>query len=58
MMYGEMRNSNKILARQLEENRPCGTPRQGWDNNNGMDLKEICQEGVGWISLAQDRNQW
>jgi hypothetical protein len=23
-----------------------------------MDLREICVEGVDWIHLAQDRDQW
>jgi hypothetical protein len=23
-----------------------------------MDLKEICWEGVDWMHMAQDRDQW
>jgi hypothetical protein len=29
-----------------------------WVENIKMDLKEIGWDGVDWIDLAQDRNQW
>jgi hypothetical protein len=29
-----------------------------WEDNIKMDLKEIALEGVEWIHLAQDRDQW
>jgi Mlc titration factor MtfA (ptsG expression regulator) len=28
------------------------------DANNKMDLREIEWDGVDWIDLAQDRDQW
>jgi len=35
-----------------------GRPRCKWEDNIRMDLKEIGWEGVDWINLAQDRDQW
>ena len=32
--------------------------RYRWEDNIGMDLKEICWEGVDWIDLAQDGGRW
>jgi hypothetical protein len=29
-----------------------------WEDNIGTDLKEIVWEGVDWMHLAQDRDQW
>jgi hypothetical protein len=30
----------------------------GWDDNIRMDLREIVWEGMDWINLAQDMDQW
>jgi hypothetical protein len=38
--------------------RPFGRPRSRWEDNTEMDLREIGWEGVNWIHLAQDRDQW
>jgi hypothetical protein len=38
--------------------RPLGRPRRRWVDNIKMDLREIGWDGVDWIDLAQDRNQW
>jgi hypothetical protein len=35
-----------------------GRNRHRWEDNIRMDLKEIWWEGVDWIQLAQDRDQW
>jgi hypothetical protein len=32
--------------------------RHGWEHNIRMDFREIGWEGVDWIHLAQDRDQW
>jgi hypothetical protein len=37
---------------------PLGRPRRRWVDNIKMDLREIGWDGVGWIDLAQDRDQW
>jgi hypothetical protein len=34
------------------------TPRRRWEDNNRMDLRETGWDGVDWIHLAQDRDQW
>jgi hypothetical protein len=38
--------------------RPLGRPRRRWVNNIKMDLGEIGWDGMDWIDLAQDRDQW
>jgi hypothetical protein len=30
----------------------------GWVDNTKMDLREIGCDGIDWIDLAQDRDQW
>jgi hypothetical protein len=42
----EMKNLCKILV---------GRPRHRWEDNIGMDLREIGWEGVDWMHVAQDR---
>jgi hypothetical protein len=55
---GEMRNAYKVLVRKSEGKRPLGRPRYKWGNDVRMDLREIGWEGVDWMHLAQDRDQW
>jgi hypothetical protein len=55
---GEMRNAYKIVIGRPEWNRPRGRPRRRWEYNIRMVLREIGWEGVDWIQLAQDRDQW
>jgi hypothetical protein len=38
--------------------RPLGRPRRRWVDNIKMDLREIEWNGMDWIDLAQDRDQW
>jgi hypothetical protein len=38
--------------------RPLGRPRRRWVDNIKMDLREIGWDGMYWIDLAQDRDQW
>jgi hypothetical protein len=38
--------------------RPLGRPRCRWVDNIKMDLREIEWDGMNWIDLAQDRDQW
>jgi hypothetical protein len=35
-----------------------GRPRRRWVDYIKMDLREIGWDGVDWIELAQDRDQW
>jgi hypothetical protein len=41
-----------------EGKRPLGRPRRRWYDNIRTDLREIGWEGVDWIHLVQDRDQW
>jgi hypothetical protein len=41
-----------------EGKRPLGRPRRRSLNNIKMDLREIGSDGMDWIDLVQDRDQW
>jgi hypothetical protein len=55
---GEKRNAYRILVGKPEDKRPLGKPRHSWVDNIKMDLREIGWDGMDWINLAQDRDQW
>jgi hypothetical protein len=55
---GEKRNAYRILVGNPERKRPLGRPRRRCVNNIKMDLRVIGWDGVDWIDMAQDRNQW
>jgi hypothetical protein len=55
---GEKSNAYRILAGNPEGKRLLGRPRRGWVDNIKMDLREIEWDGMDWIDLAQDRDQW
>jgi hypothetical protein len=46
------------LVGEPEGKRPLGRPRRRRVNNIKMDLIEIELDGVDWIDVAHDRNQW
>jgi hypothetical protein len=50
--------SYRILVGKPEGKRPLGRPRRKWVDNIKIDLIEIGWDGVDWIDLAQDRDQW
>jgi hypothetical protein len=54
----QIRNAFSILVGNHEGKRPLGRPRCRWKNNIRTDIREIRGEGVDWIHLAQDRDQW
>jgi hypothetical protein len=37
---------------------PLGRLRRRWVNNIKRDLREVGWDCVGWIDMAQDRDQW
>jgi hypothetical protein len=41
-----------------EGKRPLGRRRRRWVDNIKIDLTEIGWDGVDWIDLVQDRDQW
>jgi hypothetical protein len=41
-----------------EGRRPLGRPRCRWVDSIKMDLREIGWDGMDWINLAEDRDQW
>jgi hypothetical protein len=47
-----------ILVGKPVGKRPLGVPKYWREDNNKINLKEIGCEGVDWIHLAQDRDQW
>jgi hypothetical protein len=55
---GEKRNAYRILVGKPERKRPLERPRRRLVGNFKMDLREIGWDGMGWINLAQNREQW
>jgi hypothetical protein len=55
---GETRNAYRILVGKPEGKRPLGSPRRRCVDNIKMNLGEIGWDGMDWIELAQDRDQW
>jgi hypothetical protein len=50
--------SIQSVGRKTRRIRFTRETRCKWEDSIDMDLKEIGYEGVGWIHLAQDREQW
>jgi hypothetical protein len=46
------------LVGKLEGKRSLGRPRRSWVDNIKMDLRETGWDGMDWIDLTQDRDQW
>jgi hypothetical protein len=57
-LMGEKRNAYGILVGMPEGKRPLGRPRRRWVDNIKMDLRGIGWDGMDWIDLAQNRDQW
>jgi hypothetical protein len=55
---GEKSNAYRILVGKPEIKRPLGRLRHRWVDNIKLDLIEIGWDGVDWIDLAQDWDQW
>jgi hypothetical protein len=53
-----MRSAYKIFVGKQEGKRPRGRPGRRWEDNVRMDLQEIGWEGVNWMNMAQDMDQW
>jgi hypothetical protein len=48
----------RIMVGKLEGKRPLERSRRRWVNNIQIYLKEIGSDGMDWIDLARDRDQW
>jgi hypothetical protein len=55
---GETRNAYRVFVGKPEGKRPLGRPRRWWVYNIKIDLREVGWDGMVWIDLAQDRDQW
>jgi hypothetical protein len=55
---GEKRNAYRILMGKPDGKRQLGRPRRRWVDNIKMDLRKLGWDGVDWIDLAQNRDQW
>jgi hypothetical protein len=55
---GETRNAYRILMGKPEGKRPLRRLRLRWVDNIKIDLIETGWDGMDWIDLAQDRDQW
>jgi hypothetical protein len=55
---GERRNAYRILVGKPEGKIALARPRRRWVDNIKMHLRETGWDGMDWIDLAQDRDQW
>jgi hypothetical protein len=55
---GEKQNAYEILVRKPEKKRPIGRPRRKWVHNIKIYLREIGWNGMDWMDLGQDKDQW
>jgi hypothetical protein len=55
---GEKRNAYRIMVGNPAGKGPLGRPRRRWVDNIKIDLREMGWNGMDWIDLAQDRDQW
>jgi hypothetical protein len=58
VQVGEKRNAYTTLVGKPEGKRPLGKPRRRWEDNIKMNLREVGWEGMDWIDLTQDTDQW
>jgi len=52
------RKCEKGLVGKPDGKRPLRRPRCRWEDNIKIALREIGWEGVDWMHLAQNRDQW
>jgi hypothetical protein len=55
--HGAKINAYRILVGKPEEKRPLGRPRDKWENNIKIDLRQMGWSGMDCIDLAEGRDQ-
>jgi hypothetical protein len=55
---GAKMNAYRILVGKAEGKRQLGRRRRRSVDNIKIDLREIGWDGMDWIDLGQDRDQW
>jgi hypothetical protein len=55
---GEKRNAYNIVVGEPEGKGPLGRPRRRWVDAIKMVFREIGWDGMDWINLARDKDQW
>jgi hypothetical protein len=55
---GDMKNAHNILVGKSEGRRPLERTRPRYEDNIRMYFRDIGWEGVDWMHLAQDRDQF
>jgi hypothetical protein len=53
-----MRSTYKILVRKPGRKRPLGRPRHRGEDDIRMYFRETGWEGMDWVNVTQDRDQW
>jgi hypothetical protein len=54
----EKRKAYRILVQKPEGKRSLRRPRRRWMDNIKIDLREIGWDGMDWVDLAWDMDQW
>jgi hypothetical protein len=54
----ENRNSCRIFVGKPEGKKQLGRPRYRWDDNIKMELREVRENDMDRIDVAQDRDRW
>jgi hypothetical protein len=52
------RKTYRILVGKPERKRLLGIPRRRWVDNIEIDLRDVVCDGMDWIDVAEDRDQW
>ena len=55
---GGKSNTHRVLVRKPEGKRTLGRIKFRWEDAIKVDLQVIGGEGMNWIDLARDREQW
>jgi hypothetical protein len=54
----EKLNAYRISVGKPDGKRPLGRPRRRWVDNIKMDIRKTEWDGMNWIDLTQDKEQW